>query len=92
MTLGTRAVVKRHLDPDIFKQYIKSRGVSIRQLGDLCATNERTIRRCIKDKEITLSIALDLCAYFQCDFNQIFGPDTSLEWKRSMTDIFKRVR
>ena len=61
-TLGARAVVKRHLDPDIFKAFIKEKGVSIRQLGDLCATTERTIRRCIKDKEVTLSIALDLCA------------------------------
>jgi len=58
--LGTRAVVKRHLDPDIFKAFIKERGVSIRQLGDLCATTERTIRRCIKDEEVTLTIALDV--------------------------------
>ena len=91
-TLGTRAVIKRHLDPDIFKAFIKSKGVSIRQLGDLCTTTERTIRRCIKDEEVTLTIALDLCAYFQCNFNQIFGPDDSPEWKKSMVDILKRVR
>ena len=90
--MGNRAVVKRHLDPDIFKSFIKERGVSIRQLGDLCATTERTIRRCIKDEEVTLTIALDLCAFFFFFFNQLFGPDDSPEWKKNMVDILKRVR
>ena len=90
--MGTRAVVKRHLNPDIFKEYLKSHGVSIKQLGVLCITNERTIRRCIKDEEVTLPIALDLCGYFGCNFNQLFGPDESPEWKKAMVDIMKRVR
>lgn len=90
--MGNRATVKRHLDPDIFKNYLKEQGVSIRQLGSLCNTNERTIRRCIKDEEITLTVALDLCAYFGCNFNTIFGPDNSPQWKKSMVDIMKRVR
>lgn len=90
--MGSRATVKRHLDPDIFKAYVKAHGTSIRQLGELCATNERTIRRCVKDEEVTLTIALDLCAYFQCNFNELFGPDNSPQWKKSMVDILKRVR
>ena len=90
--MANRVVVRRHVDPDIFKNYIKSQGVSIRQLGSLCQANEKTIRRMLQDKEVTLNVALDLCAYFNCNFNQIFGPDTSPEWKRSMVNILKRVR
>lgn len=90
--MANTVVVRRHVDPDIFKAYIKSQGVSVRQLGSLCQANERTIRRMLLDKEVTLNVALDLCAYFNCNFNQLFGPDNSPEWKRSMVDILKRVR
>lgn len=90
--MANTVVVRRHVDPDIFKDFIKSRGVSIRQLGSFCQANEKTIRRMLLDREVTLNVALDLCAYFNCNFNQIFGPDTSPEWKKSMVDILKRVR
>lgn len=90
--MASQAVIKRHVDPDIFKSYIKSKGVSIRQLGTLCETNEKTIRRMLQDRETTLNIALDLCKFFNCTFNDIFGPDDSPEWKKSMIDILKKVR
>ena len=90
--MANKAVIKRHVDPDIFKTYIKSQGMSIRQLGNVCETHEKTIRRMLQDRETTLNIALDLCAYFNCNFNDLFGPDNSPEWKRSMVDILKRVR
>ncbi len=90
--MASNAVIRRHVDPDIFKSFIKSKCVSIRQLGSLCQTNEKSIRRMLQDQEVTLNIALDLCKYFNCNFNQIFGPDNSLEWHRSVVDILKRVR
>lgn len=90
--MASRAVVRRHVDPDIFKSYIKSQGVSIRQLGTLCETTEKTIRRMLQDRHVTLNVALDLCGYFNCNFNELFGPDSSPEWKRAMVDILKRVR
>ena len=90
--MGNRAVVKRHVDPDIFKEYIKSRGVTIRQLGSLCESNERTIRRMLKDQEVTLTVALDLCTYFDCNFDELFGPDDSNSWRGSVVTILKKVR
>lgn len=90
--MASQAVIKRHVDPDIFKKYIKSQGVSIRQLGSLCEANERTIRRMLQSKEVTLNVALDLSKFFNCNFNELFGPDNSPEWKKSMVDILKRVR
>jgi plasmid maintenance system antidote protein VapI len=90
--MANKAVIKRHVDPDIFKNYIKNRGVSIRQLGTLCDSHEKTIRRMLQTREVTLNVALDLCKYFDCNFNEIFGPDTSPEWKKSMVDILKTVR
>lgn len=88
-----RAVVRRRVDPDVFKAYIKDQDVTIRQLGDLCQTSERTIRRMVNhDHCVTLNVALDLCAYFNCNFNDLFGPDESPEWKKNMVDILKRVR
>lgn len=90
--MASNAVIRRHVDPDIFKSFIKSKGVSIRQLGSLCETNERSIRRMLQDREVTLNVALDLCKCFDCNFNDIFGPDSSPDWKKSMVDILKRVR
>lgn len=90
--MASNAVIKRHVDPDIFKNYIKSRGISIRQLGSLCEANERTIRRMLQDGSVTLNVALDLCKCFDCNFDQIFGCDESPEWKKAMTDILKTVR
>ena len=90
--MSNRAVIKRHVDPDIFKEFLKSKGLSIRQLDSLCETTERTIRRMLRDQEITLTVALDICRCFDCNFNEIFGPDKSPEWKKSMVDILKRVR
>ena len=90
--MGNRSVVKRHVDPDIFKNYIRSRGVTIRQLGSLCESKEKTIRRMLKDQEVTLTVALDLCTYFDCDFDTLFGPDDSSSWKGSVVTIMKKVR
>lgn len=90
--MNNRAVFKRHIDPDIFKEFLKSRGVSIRQLGSLCDTNERTIRRILKDGEITLTVALDLSRYFEEDFETMFGPDDSKRWKNAVVHIIKTVR
>ena len=90
--MGNKAVFKRHVDPDIFKSFIKSRGVSIRQLGSLCATNERTIRRILQDKEITLNVALDLSRYFDADFETMFGVDDSNSWRYAVVHIIKNVR
>lgn len=90
--MGNRSVVKRHVDPDIFKEYIKNRGVTIRQLGSLCASNEKTIRRMLKDQEVTLTVALDLCTYFDCNFDTLFGPDKSNSWRNSVVNILKKVR
>ena len=90
--MSNRAVIRRHVDPDIFKAYIESRGVTIRQLGSLCESNEKTIRRMLKDQEVTLTVALDLCRYFDCNFDTLFGPDDSDSWRDSVVTIFKKVR
>ena len=90
--MGNSVYVKRHVDPDIFKQFIKSRGVSIRQLGSYCACNDRTIRRTLKCEEITLNVALDIAAFFDADFDELFGPDDSYAWTRSKKRIFSQVK
>ena len=90
--MNNRATFKRYINPEIFKDFLKSRGVSIRQLGSLCDTSERTIRRILKDEEITLTVALDLSRYFETDFETMFGPDDSKRWKNAMVHIMKNVR
>lgn len=89
---NTQAVFKRRIDPDIFKAFIKSKGVSIRQLGSLCATNEKTIRRILQDGEVTLNVALDLSRYFDTDFETMFGVDDSRRWRNAVIHIIKNVR
>ena len=90
--MGNRAVVKRHLDPDIFKSFLKSRGLSIRQLGNLVDTNERTIRRILQQEEVSLNVAIDLCVFFECTFDDLFGPDNSPQWGRDRLRILKMLR
>lgn len=90
--MANRAVIKRHVDPEIFKAFLKSRNVSIRQLGIYCETNERTIRRALRDEQITLVVGLDLCSFFDCTFDDIFGPDNSPEWARDKKKIFEKVK
>lgn len=89
--MASRSITKRHVDPDIFKDYIKSRGVSIRQLGSLCETNERTIRRMLQDREVTLNVALDLAIFFDCNFDALFGLDDNRRWKDSVATIMQKV-
>lgn len=90
--MASRSIKKRHIDPEHFKNFIKERGLSIRQLGNVCETNERSIRRILQDKEVTLNIALDLCIYLDCTFDDLFGPDDSPQWHQSVVTILKKVR
>lgn len=88
--MSNRPVIKRHVDPDIFKAFIKSKGYTIHLLSSLCESNERTIRRCLQDREVTLTVGIDLCRALDSDFDTLFGKDDSAEWKRSI-DILERI-
>ena len=90
--MANNASVKRHVDPDVFKNYIHNRGYSIRQLGSLVDTNERTIRRMLQQKEVTLNVAIDLCTFFECTFDDIFGPDDSHYWSKKRLRLLKMLR
>ena len=90
--MGSSYRITRHVDPDIFKNYIKEKGLSIRQLGDYCNTTERTIRRMVNDQEVTLNVAIDLCNYFHCNFDDIFGPDESEQWGYTKNRILNQIR
>ena len=89
---NNNAVIKRHLDPVIFKQYLHDHNTSIRQLGNLIETTERTIRRCVKQECVTLNIAIDICRYFECTFDEVFGPDNSKYWSNIRLKILKMIR
>lgn len=90
--MANKAVIRRHLNPDIFKQFLKDHNTSIRQLGGLIETNERTLRRCVKQESVTLNIALDICMFFNCNFDDVFGPDDSNFWHKARFNILKMVR
>lgn len=90
--MNKRVKLKRHVDPDIFKEYIKSQGLSIRQLEPYTGVSERTIRRGLSDGEFTIGIALQLCQYFECDFDIIFGEDKSEDWRKAVVFVLKNVR
>lgn len=79
--MANRLSRKRMLDPDIFKLYLKNHNSSIRELGSVLNTNEKTIRRCVDARAITLTIAMEICDYFDDTCTHIFGPDHSREWQ-----------
>lgn len=90
--MSRRISLKRHVDPEIFKEFIKSKGVSIRHLQIYCDCSEKTIRRALLQESITLNVALDICQYFKCDFDDIFGPDDSDKWKEAVVFMLKTIR
>lgn len=87
-----RISFKRHVDPNVFKTYISSQGLSIRQLGIYIDCNEKTIRRMLKDEEVTLNVALSMIRFFECTFDDIFGVDDSPDWAQAKELIFNSLR
>lgn len=90
--MSNRVNLKRHVNPEVFKEFIKSKGLSIRQLEMYCDCSEKTIRRALKQESISLNVALDICQHFDCDFNEIFGPDESDGWKDAVRFTLKTIR
>jgi len=84
--------IKRHVDAEIFKSYLKSKNMSIGMLANLSESSEKTIKRCLKDGSVTLGVALDLCQTLQCNFIDLFGEDESSMWKKTMVKLYKIIR
>lgn len=84
--------VKRKINADTFKNYLKSRNMSVTQLANLAESSEKTIKRSLKDGWATLGVAIDLCRVLQCSFIELFGEDESPEWKKSMIMLYKIIR
>ena len=90
--MSRRISLKRHVDPEVFKEFIKSKGLSIRQLEMYCDCSEKTIRRALQQESISLNVALDICQHFKCNFNDIFGPDESDKWKEAVIFTLQTIR
>lgn len=84
--------IKRKVNVEVFKSYLKSRDLSITQLSNLAESSEKTIKRGLKDGYVTLGVAIDLCRVLQCNFIELFGEDDSPQWKKSMVMLYKTVR
>ena len=84
--------IKRNINPEVFKSYLASRNMSISTLAAISESSEKTIRRCLKDRQVTLGVALDLCQSLECNFVTLFGEDSSEKWKRTMTKLYKIIR
>ena len=84
--------IKRHVDVNTFKAFIKSKGLSTTTLANLSESSEKTIKRCLKEGYVTLGVGIDLCRTLDCDFVTLFGPDDSPEWKKSMVTLYKIIR
>lgn len=84
--------IKRHVDANVFKEFLKNKGLSITTLANLAESSEKTIKRSVKEGYVTLGVGIDLCRTLNCSFDELFGPDTSPEWKRSMVKLYKIIR
>lgn len=84
--------IKRHVDVNTFKTFIKSKGLSISTLANLSESSEKTIKRCLKDEYVTLGVGIDLCRTLECSFNELFGEDSSPEWKRNIVKLYNIIR
>ena len=90
--MSKRVSLKRHVDPDVFTEFIKSKGLSIRQLELYCDCSEKTIRRALKQEEISLNVGLDICQHLECSFDDAFGKDESDKWKEAVIFTLKTIR
>ena len=84
--------IKRHVDVNTFKRFIKFKGLTVSTLANLSESSEKTIKRCLKDGYVTLGVGIDLCRTLDCSFIELFGPDDSPEWKKSMIKLYKIIR
>ena len=84
--------IMRSVDPEVFKAYLKSRNMSVSTLAAISASSEKTIKRCLKDRSVTLGVALDLCQSLDCNFITLFGEDESDKWKKTMVKLYKMIR
>ena len=84
--------IKRKINVNTFKDYLKSRNMSVTQLANLAESSEKTIKRCIKDGYVTLGVGIDLCRVLECSFIDLFGDDDSPEWKKTMVKLYKIIR
>ena len=84
--------IKRKVNVDIFKSYLKSRDTSVTQLANLAESSEKTIKRCLKEECVTLGVAIDLCRVLECSFIDLFGEDESPQWKKTMIMLYKTIR
>lgn len=84
--------IKRSINVDIFKQYLKDRNMTVEGLSRLSESSEKTIRRSLKDGYVTLGVGIDLCRTLDCSFIDLFGEDVSPSWKKNMTKLYKIIR
>lgn len=84
--------IKRRIDVNTFKRFLKFKGLTVSTLSNLSESSEKTIKRCLRDGYVTLGVGIDLCRTLDCDFIELFGPDDSPEWKKSMVKLYKIIR
>ena len=82
--MANRMVPKRQIDAEVFKRYIHNRNISIRDLGEMTDITEKTLRRCLVDGEMTITVVLEMCYFFNTTANTLFGPDKSATWYQSI--------
>lgn len=82
--MANKRVPRRRVDGETFRNYLKSRSMSIKEIAERTDISERTIRRGLSDKEFTATIVLELCHFFRENADTLFGPDDSRGWNENI--------
>ena len=80
--MANKRAAKRSIDPDIFREYAKNNGMSLKEIAEKAGMNERTMQRCMHDGEMTVTMVVEVCSLLDQNADVLFGPDDSSRWNR----------
>jgi len=82
--MANQKVRNRSVDSDIFKNYLKNRGLSVKDVCSKTSLSEKTLKRCLEDGFMSIGIVLDICYALDDGADNLFGEDTSPSWQKSL--------
>lgn len=83
--MAGQKVRNRKVNGDIFKEYLKNRGYSIKYVSEKTDITEKTIKRCLDDGAMSVGMVLNICYFLDEKASVLFGKDETEKWALSMS-------
>lgn len=91
-SMANQKVRNRQIDSDIFKQYLKEHSLSVKDISSKTGIAEKTLKRCLDDKCMSIGIVLDICKILDENAIALFGEDDSSQWRTMLSYLTSEER